>query len=114
MSLFAKENIQPFYEKWESVKDRIKLYYDEKDPRAFDLMNEAIENYTELLTYGGKQIDSRTEKLVDALMPLNGEERFQFVKDRVHSHYSFVQLDALYEESKKKAARLNITMKKES
>ena len=53
------------------------------------------------------------ERKVDAiLLPLNGEERFQFVKDRINSHYAYIQLDALYTETKKKAARLSVRKSK--
>ena len=68
----------------------------------------AIENYSELLEHGGKVVDDRKGKIVYTLLPLNGEERFEFVKDKISSHYAYIQLDALYTETKKKVARLSI------
>ena len=70
-----------------------------------------MQNYSELLEIGGKVYDERKEKVVYTLLPLNGEERFEFVKDKIASHYAFVQLDALFTETKKKVARLAIQKK---
>ena len=74
-------------------------------------MEIAIRDYEELLEYGGSEINNRTGKMEALLLPLNGEERFQFVKDRIASHYAYIQLDALYTETKKKAARLFVMKK---
>ena len=51
-------------------------------------------------------LDDRKGKVVYILLPLNGEERFEFVKDKISSHYAHIQLDALFTETKKKVARL--------
>ncbi len=111
MSNLTKEYLAPYYEKWESVKDNIEKLYDSRDPEAIRLMEIAINDYTELLEYGGKEINVRTGKSKYVLLPLNGEERFNFIKDRIRSHYAHIQLDALYEETKKKAARLAVMRK---
>jgi len=110
VNYLSAENIAPFYEKWEAVNKQIKKLYDDKDSLAFELMRDAIQNYTNLLEYGGKNIDERTGLTVYILMPLNGEERFEFVKDRIASHYAYIQLDALFTETRKKAAGLSIKM----
>ena len=57
------------------------------------------------------KLNERNGKLDTLLLPLNGEERFEFVKDRITSHYAYIQLDALYTETKKKAARLFVMKK---
>ena len=75
------------------------------------MMEEAIRDYEELLQRGGEILDERKGKMINTLLPLNGEERFQFVKDKISSHYAFVQLDALYTETKKKVARLSLMKK---
>lgn len=114
MNRFEKEQIQPFFEKWTSINEQIQNYYAVRDRQAVVLMKTGIENYLELLEYGGKVEDERSKRLIYTLLPLNGEERFEFVKDKIDSHYAYVQLEALYDETKKKAARLNITLKKKS
>src|SRR6185437_11292366 len=97
-----KEFFAPFFSKWETARDDIEMFYNQKDRQAIEMMEEAIENYNELLEQGGKMFDERKGKTVYTLLPLNGKERFEFVKDKISSHYAFVQLDALYTETKKK------------
>ena len=106
-----KEFLGPYFEQWKSVRDQIEAFYDEKDHQAVELMNAAIMNYSELLEHGGKTFDDRKDKAVYTLLPLNGEERFEFVKDKISSHYAYIQLDALFTETKKKVARLSIQNK---
>ena len=67
-----------------------------------------IVNYLSMV---GKLVDDRKGKIVYTLLPLNGEERFEFVKDKISSHYAYIQLDALFTETKKKVARLSIQKK---
>ena len=107
---FNKEQLTPYFEQWEVVREQIELLYHQKDRRAVELMQEAITNYQELLEYGGKTIDERKGTAVYTLLPLNGEERFEFVQAKIASHYAFVQLDALFTETKKKAARLRLAL----
>ncbi|MBO0586551.1 YpoC family protein [Sporosarcina sp. E16_8] len=106
-----KELLAPYFDQWGTVRDQVEAFYDQKDHQAVELMNVAIENYSELLEHGGKEFDDRRGKTVYILMPLNGEERFEFVKDRISSHYAYIQLDALFTETKKKVARLSIQKK---
>jgi hypothetical protein len=106
-----KELLAPYFDQWETVRDQIADFYDQKDYQAVELMKVAIVNYSELLEQGGKVSDDRRGKVVYTLLPLNGEERFEFVKDKILSHYAHVQLDALFTETKKKVARLAIQKK---
>ncbi|AMQ06847.1 YpoC family protein [Sporosarcina psychrophila] len=107
----SKELLAPYFDQWETVRDQIEAFYDQKDHQAVELMNVAIDNYSELLEQGGKVLDDRKGKVVYTLLPLNGIERFEFVKDKITSHYAHVQLDALFTETKKKVARLSIQKK---
>jgi hypothetical protein len=106
-----KELLTPYFDQWEIVREQIEAFYDQKDHQAVELMNVAIENYGELLEQGGKVLDDRKGKVVYALLPLNGEERFEFVKEKISSHYAYIQLDALFIETRKKIARLSIQKK---
>ncbi len=93
------------------MKEKIEHLYSLKNKEAVTYMEQAILNYIELLEYGGSELNERTGKLELLLLPLNGTERLQFVKDRIASHYAYIQLDALYAETKKKAARLFVMKK---
>jgi hypothetical protein len=106
-----KELLAPYFDQWDTVRHQIEAFYDQKNHQAVELMNVAIENYSELLEHGGKLVDDRKGKIVYTLLPLNGEERFEFVKDKISSHYAYIQLDALFTETKKKVARLSIQKK---
>ncbi|KAA0966109.1 hypothetical protein FQ087_07630 [Sporosarcina sp. ANT_H38] len=106
-----KELLAPYFKQWETVREQIEALYSQNDIQAVELMNMAIENYSELLEQGGKVLDDRKNKVVYILLPLNGDERFQFVKDKISSHYAHIQLDALFTETKKKVARLSIQRK---
>lgn len=108
-----KSQVNHFFDHWDGLKGKIEKYYNEKDGKAVVLMQEAIANFDELLEFGGTEIDNRTGEQRYRLSPLNGEERFTFVQDKVNSHYAFVQLDALYDETRKKVARLSIVRKRE-
>lgn len=99
---FDKELFSPFFEHWQQVREEIETCYEQKNRRAVELMENAIANYSELLHLGGTALDDRKGKAVFVLLPLNGEERFEFVKDKITSHYAFVQLDALVLETKRK------------
>lgn len=108
MNHFSKTQIAPHFEKWEAVKEKIARSYDEKSPEAIRLMEIAIEDYQALLDYGGKAPDKRTGENIEVLLPLNGIERFEFIKARIYSHYAYIQLNELYDETRKKAARLSV------
>ena len=108
---FDKEVFMPYFEQWQLVRDEIEALYEQKDRQAVELMRTAIANYSELLELGGTTFDGRKGKNIFVLLPLNGEERFEFVKAKISSHYAFVQLDALITETRKKVARLAIQKK---
>ncbi|QUW22140.1 hypothetical protein JSQ81_00665 [Sporosarcina sp. Marseille-Q4063] len=111
MNRFSKELLAPHFEKWDLVKEEIEKLYSLKDKEVNTYMEVAIRDYEQLLEYGGSELNERTGNLDALLLPLNGEERLQFVKDRIASHYAYIQLDALYTETKKKAARLFVMKK---
>jgi hypothetical protein len=106
-----KEQLDPYFQWWDSKKEEIEKYYNENNRQAVILMEEAIINYSNLLLEGGDEINERNSKTTYRLLPLNGNERFEFIKEKIASHYAFVQLDALFIEVKKKAARLAILQK---
>lgn len=108
---FDKEVFVPYFEQWQLVRDEIDTLYEQKNRQATELMKTAIANYSELLELGGTTFDERKGENTFALLPLNGEERFEFVKAKISSRYAFVQLDALVMETKKKVARLAILKK---
>lgn len=112
MSHFSKEALAGFYELWDANKDKIAQLYEEKQPSAVEKLTEAIVQYEKLLAYGGVENHPQHGQEQPVLLPLNGVERLAFIKKHIQSHYAFVQLEALYDETRKKAARLAITTRK--
>ncbi|MEK3934717.1 YpoC family protein [Sporosarcina sp. FSL W7-1349] len=106
-----KEVLSPYFAEWETKRETIEALYAQKDKRAAEMMREAVGMYERLLELGGVQTDARSGREGYRLSPLNGGERLEFVKAKLASHYAFVQLDALFGEMKKKAARLAISLK---
>ncbi|WJY28566.1 MULTISPECIES: YpoC family protein [Sporosarcina] len=100
--MVTKERIAPYFEEWRASMPAIQQKYEAKDGTVREDMENAITKYEELLVIcsaaGGS--DRRTR-----LVPLNGEERLAFVKDKIISPFALVQLDALYTELQKKTAR---------
>lgn len=98
----TKDQVMLYFDKWESLKPEIQQGYDRKQSDASESMAIAIANYEELLEVcapvGGS--DRRTK-----MEPLNGEERLQFIKDKVVSPFALIQLNLLYTELRKKIAR---------
>ncbi|WP_156450414.1 YpoC family protein [Sporosarcina sp. HYO08] len=103
-----RQQLAPFFEQWEAMREEIEAGYANKNRKVVPLMEHAINNFEKLLAFGGKELNERSGKQLYILLPLNGEERLDFIKKKITSHYAFVQLDALYTETKKKAARLAI------
>lgn len=107
-----KEVLAPYFAQWDVKRESIETLYAQKDKRAKERMGEAVELYEKLLDLGGTEMDARNGRNVYRLSPLNGNERLDFVKAKLASHYAFVQLDALFSEMKKKAARLALQNKR--
>lgn len=104
MSYFSRENMQRFFDRWTPLQEDIQKVQDDKSTEVREKMEEALQNYYELLKYGEVEADG-----LSLLLPLNGEERLAFIEKHMPGRYAFVQLDALYDESRKKAARLSVT-----
>lgn len=106
MNRFSRENMNRFFEPWSQLKDEIPPLHEAKNPAVQEKMEEALQLYYELLKYG-EEIGEKHS----LLFPLNGEERLAFIEEQMPRRYAFIQLNALFDESQKKAARLSVTYK---
>lgn len=103
----TKEMIDAWFSEWETVSERLNEAHTARDKAlSLELMMKGVAMYDKLL------LDSAaSEALVDAdfeLYPINGRERMQFIKARPAQFASYRQLDELYKETKKRAARLRL------
>lgn len=103
----AKETIDAWFAAWEQVSEQLNDAHTNRNKQlSLELMLKGIAMYDKLL------LDSAAEEaLIDAdfeLYPINGRERMQFIKARPAQFASYRQLDELYKETKKRAARLRL------
>lgn len=107
----AKETLYSFWNSWIDMKGEIEGAYQRKDPSTANMMDKAIENYLlmlELYPLINPSDPSGPRSLIE---PLNGKERLQFIRMKIHGHFAYVQLNALYTEAMKKAVS-RLAMKK--
>ncbi|ARF18641.1 YpoC family protein [Sporosarcina ureae] len=103
-----KENVQQVLDIWEQQKPEVEKAYAVNDSRKLDVIQPAIIQL-ELLIEQSEQVENpHTGKLHHVLAPNNYEERIEFIKHQKSSHYAVIQLTMLYDEMKKKAARLRV------
>ncbi|MFC5559681.1 YpoC family protein [Ureibacillus thermophilus] len=105
-----KDQIEPYFQKWDKLSKEIYQAHDERNREmAQNLMEQGIALFEELMV---KASDTDSEKLefheAYEAMPLNGLERFQFIKARPGQYACYVQLDELFKEVKKRLARLRV------
>ena len=106
--MIVKERVDEWYAKWESLNTAIFAAHDRRDGSATEMMQQGIELFETFIVEG-----SVTEELfkINAeyeLMPINGMERFQFIKARPGQYACYRQLDELFKETKKRCARLRL------
>lgn len=93
------------------MKVRIEEAYKQKDPEAAYMMEKAIENYLGMLGSFSHFDSIGLGGSTSLIEPLNGNERLQFIHNKIASYFAYVQLDALYTEAMKKAVS-RMAMKK--
>ncbi len=109
---FNKEKFEAFFSYWSEKRLLIEKAYDEHNTLAIEMMNDVIVNYENLLALAETEMSLQSGLGILRISPMNGQERLQFVKDNIHNHRSFIQLDALYLETKKGIARSAAIAKK--
>lgn len=103
-----KKNVQQVLDIWQQQKPELEKTYAVNDIRKVELIQPAIDQLEWLIEQSDELENPHTGKMHHALAPNNYEERIEFIKLQKSSHYAFIQLTMLYEEMKKKAARLRV------
>ncbi|HLG27574.1 MAG TPA: hypothetical protein VI423_07295 [Paenisporosarcina sp.] len=107
-----KEHINAIIQQWSAVKDRIQSAYEQKDKEVHSHMLLAIALYQKLLVEASEtDVFDPGELRNYEVLPLNGEERFEFIATQLSHYAAYRQLNELFEETKKKIARLRIQYK---
>lgn len=106
-ALIGKEIIDEWFTEWETLSDAIHAAHDARDrQKAAELMIDGIALYERLLLESSEAVEVVQHDF--ELYPINGKERFQFIRMRPGQFACYRQLDELFKETKKRAARLRI------
>ena len=106
--MIAKERVDEWYAKWESLNTAIFAAHDRRDGSATEMMQQGIELFETFIVEGSVTEESFKINAEYELMPINGMERFQFIKARPGQYACYRQLDELFKETKKRCARLRL------
>ena len=104
----SKEHVDEWFAKWESLNSAIFAAHDRRDGSATDLMQQGIELFEIFIAEGSVTDEPFKINAEYELMPINGMERFQFIKARPGQYACYRQLDELFKETKKRCARLRL------
>lgn len=92
-----KEKVDAWFAEWAELEGKIHAAHDTRDGEAKGLMEMAILLFERLVQDAG-----------DEVLPINGVERLTFIKAKPGQYACYRQLDELFKETKKRAARLRL------
>ncbi|MGE7673642.1 YpoC family protein [Lysinibacillus sp. NPDC094403] len=92
-----KEKIDAWFAEWTELEAKIHAAHDARNGEAKGLMEKAILLFDYLVQEAG-----------DEVLPINGIERLTFIKAKPGQYACYRQLDELFKETKKRAARLRL------
>lgn len=115
MTHFENERFAQLFERWDELKQQIEA---SNGPSTAYIV-EGIVLFKELLALGGTSSETPTTEVVFdenearhyVLLPLNGIERLNYIESSMKHRHAFIQLDALFIETKKRVARLRVMNK---
>ena len=104
-----KELVEEILKEWIPYKKAILQAHEERRTDTKNAMLISIELYGKLLSQVSTTSEFHAHELKEyEVLPLNGEERYLFIIGKPEKYAAFCQLDELFEETKKKIARLRI------
>ena len=104
-----KEDVQYALAYWEQQRPGLEKAYAANDADKMILLDPAIDRLEDLIDKSPEVENPHTGRKHHVLEPNNYTERIEFIKLQKSSHYALVQLTMLYDETKKKAARLRVS-----
>jgi len=93
----AKEKIDAWFAEWQELEFKIHAAHDARNGEAKVLMEQATVLFERLVQEAGEEV-----------LPINGVERITFIKAKPGQYACYRQLDELFKETKKRAARLRL------
>lgn len=101
----SKEAVNSWFTKWETLREQIHGAHDVRDGSAKLLMEQGIALFETFLV---ETAVSDVQGEGYEFFPVNGKERFDFIKMKPGQYACYRQLDELFKETKKRCARLRL------
>lgn len=102
----SKESIDAWFAEWEALQQAIHVAHEARNGEAKPLMEQGIAHFEKLLVESAANPVSADANF--ELYPINGKERLAFIKAKPGQYACYRQLDELFKETKKRAARLRL------
>ena len=109
----SPDTVKQLLNEWETLHLNISEAHKWRNGSVNEFMFQGIELYNRLLVSTSDVKDFDTQDIPKyEVLPLNGEERYRFVLSKTEHYVSFIQLNELFDETKKKISRLRILASK--
>ena len=102
----SKESVDAWFVEWEALQQAIHEAHEARNGEAKPLMEQGIAHFEKLLVESAANPVSADADF--ELYPINGKERLAFIKAKPGQYACYRQLDELFKETKKRAARLRL------
>ena len=102
----SKEIVDAWFAQWEALQQDIHAAHEARNGEAKHLMEQGIAHFEKLLVESAADQVSADDDF--ELYPINGKERLAFIKAKPGQYACYRQLDELFKETKKRAARLRL------
>lgn len=103
------DHVERIYDEWKLLSEKISEANKSRDVSVKPLMLSGISLYENLLVSISEVKDFQVQDIHQyEVLPLNGEERFRFISSQPAHYVSYIQLNELFNETKKKIARLTL------
>ena len=102
----SKEIVDAWFAQWEALQQAIHAAHEARNGEAKPLMEQGIAHFEKLLVESAA--DQVSADVDFELYPINGKERLAFIKAKPGQYACYRQLDELFKETKKRAARLRL------
>ena len=102
----SKEIADAWFAQWEALQQAVHAAHEARNGEAKPLMEQGIAHFEKLLVeLAADQVSTDADF---ELYPINGKERLAFIKAKPGQYACYRQLDELFKETKKRAARLRL------
>lgn len=107
-----QEHINAVLQQWSFIKEHIQHQFEQKNEDVQSHMLQAISLYNQLLVEVSETNVFEANNVGEfEVLPLNGEERYEFIVTYPSHYAAYRQLNELFEETRKKMARCRIQNK---